>query len=473
MKTDIRAEIAGRRAADVARDGAAQRCSIPKTRAVPLNPFPLQPPVICEIKRCSPSVSNINLDLDPVDQAGRYVASGIRNISVLTEQNYFKGSISDLVSVKEACPEASVLRKDFLLTVEDIEVSYRAGADAVLLIASLLRPELLLSMYTAADSLGLTPLVELHDEDDVRKARGIRPALVGINSRNLKTFRTDRLQPLRTRALIDWDCSVIYESGIKTGYDAYFAAGTGFGGILVGESVVRDSGFAGRLFDSMTCRPQSFRFDFWRRLYRRYSPRRPFVKICGITEREDLEAVRTLGADIAGFILADSPRKVSPGFIESCRDVDILKVGVVVLRAGEDLPGDVARLLRSGALDAVQFHGDEAPSEYLSWPGYKAFRLASLSDAEEAAAAPSPAVLIDAFSREARGGTGRQIEPGLVEKVAESRALWIAGGIRPDNVREVIGRFNPELIDVSSGVESSPGKKDLLKLRALFGGIDE
>jgi len=136
VKGDIRAEIAAERARDVEKYGAAQGLSLPSARVLPLVPFLQDPAVICEVKRRSPSVKNINMDLDPVQQAISYAERGIKSISVLTEQNYFSGSLEDLVSIKTALPEISVLRKDFLLTEEDVEVSYRAGADAFLLIAS-------------------------------------------------------------------------------------------------------------------------------------------------------------------------------------------------------------------------------------------------------------------------------------------------------------------------------------------------
>lgn len=472
MSIDIKAEIAEKRAADIERAGAAQGLSLPEERQLPLNPFPQEPPVICEIKRFSPSVKNIDRGLEPVEQAGKYLTAGIRNISILTEQNYFGGSLADLIAVKTRYPEASILRKDFLLTAEDVEISFRAGADAFLLIASLLDKDRLEDMYNLGISLGMTPLVELHSAADIEKARELAPDLIGINSRDLRIFKIKPLQPLRVRAGIDWDCRIIYESGIKKEWDADFVRGTGFDGMLVGESVVREPAFAAKLTGSFTSEPDARRFCFWTRLFERVNPARPFVKICGITRREDLLEVKRLGADIAGFILAQSPRKVEPAFIESCRDIDILKVGVVVLAPGEELPAGIAALLESGALDAVQFHGDEEPEIYLKYPGYKAARIKAASDADAAAGLPGPAVLIDAFSSAARGGTGKRIEPELVRKVSAHRSLWLAGGINPDNVYDIITGFKPEMIDGASGVEAEPGIKDHYKLRRLFDEID-
>ena len=485
MATDIRAGIAARRAEDIKREGAAQGLKLPGARHLPLNRFPQDPPVICEVKRYSPSVNDIDRDLEPAELARSYLDAGVMNISVLTEQNFFGGSLKDLIIIKTAMPEASVLRKDFLLSEEDVEISFLAGADAFLLIASLLTTEKLESMYRLGVNLGMTPLVELHSPEDIQKAAAFRPGLVGINSRDLRVFKIRPLQPLRIRAMINWDCRVIYESGVKTRYDADFVRQTGFSGVLVGEAAVRNPGFAGELARSFTSQKRSAdrnevsitavpdRFSFWDKLYGRSRPGRPLVKICGITSKDDLLKVAALGADMAGFILAESPRKVSPAFIESCRDVPVLKVGVVVLGSGEELPADVRGLLETGALDAVQFHGDELPEEYTKYPGYKAVRLRDEDDVAAAAALPGPVVLVDAFSSSARGGTGKRIESGLVEKTAAQQSLWLAGGINPDNAADIISSFHPEMVDISSGVESAPGIKDHAKLERLFRAIDE
>lgn len=484
---DIRAEIAARRAEDVKLQGAAQGLDsepdpkLPPTRQQLVTPFLKDSGVICEIKRRSPSVANINRELDPVEQARHYIDSGVQNISVLTEQNYFGGSLEDLIKIKTAYPEISVLRKDFLLTDEDVEISYRAGADSFLLIASLLSNLQLTAMYHLGISLGMTPLVELHSRDDVEKASRLKPRLVGINSRNLKTFRINPLQPLRIRSMIDWECRIVYESGIKTEYDIDFAAGTGFDAVLVGEAAVKNKSFAGELAKRFSGGVKSGkkrlseadrRFSFWQKLYSRRSDDRPLVKICGITNREDLNLVKSAGADAAGFILAESPRRVGAEFIRSCGDIDILKIGVVVLGKNEPLPDYIRDLLKEGVLDAVQFHGDEQPSEYLEWPGYKAVRIKDSASAEAAGSLPGPAVLVDAFSKEAHGGTGKRIQPELVQQIAGQQILWLAGGIKPDNVGSIITDFKPDLIDISSGVEAEPGIKDPQKIKALFMAID-
>ena len=197
------------------------------------------PLLVCEIKRRSPSRGAIAPGLDAVEQARRYAAAGVRAVSVLTEPDHFGGALADLVAVKEACPHLSVLRKDFLLDERDLEVSYRAGADAVLLLAACLSAEELGRLYGRALEMGMTPLVEVHDDADLAKARVVRPLLTGINSRDLTTFEVDTTLPARLRPAVDWPTTLLFESGIHCAEDAAFARSAGFDGVLVGEAVVR------------------------------------------------------------------------------------------------------------------------------------------------------------------------------------------------------------------------------------------
>ena len=197
------------------------------------------PLLVCEIKRRSPSRGAIAPGLDAVAQARRYAAAGVRAVSVLTEPDHFGGALADLVAVKEACPHLSVLRKDFLLDERDLEVSHRAGADAVLLLAACLSAAELGRLYRRALALGMTPLVEVHDDADLATARAVRPLLTGINSRDLTTFEVDTTLPARLRPAVDWPTTLLFESGIHCAEDAAFARSAGFDGVLVGEAVVR------------------------------------------------------------------------------------------------------------------------------------------------------------------------------------------------------------------------------------------
>lgn len=472
---DILLRIAADRARRVRREGACQGLNLPAARALPLvnfhslrhkqRPDRLPHPdnegiLIAEVKRKSPSKGDIASIPEPEALAELYAGAGFRRVSVLTEEAHFGGSLADLLAVKSAHPHLAVLRKDFLLTEEDVEVSCRGGADAILLIAALLDAQTLCRMYHRAEKLRLSCLVEVHTQADVDKVRPLRPPLVGINSRDLRRFFVDPLLPLETRAFIDWPCDVIYESGISRAEDALFVRGTGFSGFLVGEAVARTPPLASKLIRAWTQEGEARRcYQAWAGLYARYKPQVPLVKICGLTSRKDAKAAVDGGADLLGFVLADSPRQVTLDFIRTCADLPVSKAAVVVLRANQDLPADIADLLDQDILDFIQFHGDESPSTVRAWPSYKALNLKTPGDAAGIGDAGSPAVLVDAFSPEVRGGSGKLLDAEIVTAAAERRRLWLAGGLTPDNVGDIVKRFHPALVDVSTGVAVNDGVK--------------
>ncbi|HUX22033.1 MAG TPA: bifunctional indole-3-glycerol phosphate synthase/phosphoribosylanthranilate isomerase, partial [Spirochaetia bacterium] len=352
----IMAEIVRDRRARIAREGVSLGHPLPEHREVPLVPFGRAPFVICEIKRRSPSRGTIASGLDAPEQASLYAGLGARSVSVLTEEDHFSGSLADLIAVKRTNPELCVLRKDFLLSTEDIEVSYLAGADAVLLIAGILDKETLTAMYARATALGMSCLVEVHTPEEVEKVASVRPEFTGINARDLRNFSVDLTLPLALKPRIGWTTKLVFESGIHSMEHAAFAAGNGFAGILVGEAVVRNPDLIRELIQGL----EESRGAFWSRLYTGKATDRPLVKICGLTNATDAKAADDLGADLLGFIFAPSKRRVEPGAVRRIGATRAQKIGVVVVDdASPALDPDVLRLLEEGILDAVQFHGNE------------------------------------------------------------------------------------------------------------------
>jgi len=475
---NIRDEIVARRRGRIAAEGHTLGADVAPERTAPLVRFLRAPRLVCEIKRKSPSRGAIDAGLDPVELAGRYVDRGVRSVSILTEEEHFAGSLDDLMAVKRAHPNLAVLRKDFLVDEEDVEVSYRAGADAVLLIASVLDADELARMHARAGELGMAALVELHEDDDFEKARAVAPPLVGINARDLSTFRVDLLTPVRLRAKIDWDHRAVFESGVFTREDALLVSSSGFDGLLVGEAAVRDQDAIGEILAGLRGQPsadgdpaRATAPDFWRRLTARMRADRPLVKICGITNRHDAELAVELGADLLGFVFADSPRRADPAIVGDLADLPALKVAVVVTGGAHGpLAPEVRALLEEGLLDAVQFHGDEEPDECAAqaFPYYKALRLDRPEAADALERYRSPRILVDARDSTAYGGTGKRLSPETIAAVRERGPLWLAGGLSHENIARVVADYAPELVDVSSGLEAGPGRKDEEKLRRFF-----
>jgi indole-3-glycerol phosphate synthase / phosphoribosylanthranilate isomerase len=467
-------QIVAQRRARIAREGHALGGSLPAERALPPVPFGESPFLVCEVKRRSPSRGDIAKDADAVAQAAAYAKNGVRSISVLTEQDHFGGSLADLARIKECLPGIAVLRKDFLLDLEDIEVSWRAGADAVLLIASILDPESLARMHRRTRELGMQALVEVHDAGDIEKCRAFAPGLVGINSRDLRTFALDLLHPVRLRPRVDWPARLLFESGIQSPEDIRLVRAAGFDGALVGETAMRSAHSVPGLLAAFAPGRDG---SFWTRLCGRMKPGRPLVKICGITRAQDAEAAAALGADALGFVFAESKRRAQPGLLRELRGLDALKVAVVVSERRDGharLDPQVAALLEEGLLDAVQFHGDEGPAECasLAFPYYKAVRVRSAADIDSIAGFHCPRVLADAYSPLATGGTGQKIPRELAREARRAGPLWLAGGLSPENVGEALRELSPELIDASSRLEDEAGHKDRTKLEAFFREIE-
>ncbi|MCL1588372.1 MAG: indole-3-glycerol phosphate synthase TrpC [Actinomycetia bacterium] len=194
--------------------------------------------VIAEIKRRSPSAGDIDVTLDPVSQAIKYVAGGASAISVLTEPDFFGGSLADLESVRNAV-DVPVLRKDFTLDAAQIWEARACGADAVLLIVAALSDTLLSELIDVAADVGVDAIVEAHTGQEVHSALAAGARIVGVNNRDLATFTTDLSVAESVAELLPSDVVTIAESGVSDVEGACRMRDAGYDAILVGEALVR------------------------------------------------------------------------------------------------------------------------------------------------------------------------------------------------------------------------------------------
>jgi indole-3-glycerol phosphate synthase len=195
--------------------------------------------VIAEVKRKSPSKGALAEIQDPAALAAAYAAGGADAISVLTEQRRFGGSLEDLRVVRAAV-STPLLRKDFVVTGYQLVEARAAGADLVLLIVAALEGSLLKDLHDQARDLGLTVLVEVHDEDEVARAVAVGAELIGVNARNLRTLDVDPGTFGRLVKLLPEDVVKVAESGISGPDDAARYADQGADVVLVGEALVKD-----------------------------------------------------------------------------------------------------------------------------------------------------------------------------------------------------------------------------------------
>lgn len=494
---------------DIERLGLNFGIEIPEARRRGHIEFLGTPGAILEVKRASPSKGDIAPDLDPVGLAATYANAHAQAVSVLTEGNFFKGSLRDLIAVADSMEErtkqglhaCAVLRKDFLLFEEEIDIAYRCGADAVLLIARILDDAQLVKMAQRAQKFGIQAFVEVREKDDFRKLSLVMDALgdaaaktivAGVNSRDLATFHTDPMVPAAVRSRLP--AKAVFESGILSASDAAYARSLGFTGILVGEAVAKNPPLAKDVVSAFETGSENARGKFWKKIAERRNAKReaskqsPLVKICGITREEDGMLAAEMGADLLGFVFSTTKRLTTEKFVRNfaekirmCHPEQAQRVKgspllVGVITDPESEEGKTAiKLAREGVLDAVQFHGTPTPANTGdALPCYAAARVGEPADFDYVATlrkSGEPRILLDAKVEGIPGGTGKTIPESLLYEKAGDLPFWLAGGITPENVAAICDKFHPELIDVSSGVEDAPGIKNAGKIKKLFEAI--
>jgi len=194
--------------------------------------------LIAEVKKASPSAGLIRDDFHPVEIAQIYEQHGAACISVLTDEQYFQGHLDFLREVRQHV-SIPVLRKDFILDRYQILEARVAGADSVLLIAECLEQDLLADLYAYAVELGMEPLIEIYEPDNLQRVLSLNPKLVGVNNRDLKTFVTDLEHSFTLRKQVPDEIVFVSESGIKTHTDVQRLQTQGVQAMLVGESLMR------------------------------------------------------------------------------------------------------------------------------------------------------------------------------------------------------------------------------------------
>jgi indole-3-glycerol phosphate synthase len=202
--------------------------------------------LIAEIKKASPSRGIIRADFNPVKIAVTYQANGASAISVLTDERFFEGRLEHIKKVKEAV-SLPVLRKDFVIDEYQIYETVASGADALLLIANLLSVNELAGFYNLAASLGLDVLIEVHNEEDIEKALATEGSVIGINNRDLHTFKVDMAITQKLIRLIPQNRIKVSESGIRSYEDVMFLKSLGVNAVLIGEAFMESVDIAAKM----------------------------------------------------------------------------------------------------------------------------------------------------------------------------------------------------------------------------------
>ena len=364
---------------------------------------------IAEVKRRSPSAGDLRPDADPAALARAFEEAGAAAVSILVDER-FAGTWDDLRAARAAA-SLPLLAKGFFSTRAHLETAEESGADAVLLLLRDLDDGQARELMRVAAELGLDTLVEAHDAEELARATALDASVIGLNARDLGTFAMDRRAQLALVASAPRDRIVVAESGIVHRAHGAAAELAGADAVLVGSTLMRAPDPAGQLRDLL---------------------RRPFVKVCGLTREEDVAVAAEAGADLAGFVLAESPRRAdAPLPVPD----SMLSVGVFV-GATEDVGTDLSQLYAQEdghrARDGVLLREDEVVA-----------RVRDLPWLEE--------------------------DGGHWERAArdEGRVL-LAGGLGPENVRAAIDAVQPWCVDASRSLESAPGIKDHERVRAFL-----
>jgi tryptophan synthase beta chain len=430
--------------------------------------------VIAEIKRSSPSAGAIaSPGEDIVTRARAYEAGGAAAISVLCEPHWFGGSIDDLREVRSAV-SIPVLAKEFVVDEVQLPMLRAAGADAVLLLAVLHPPRRLARLVERALAIGLEPLVEAHDERELRAALATEARLVGLNNRDLRTLDVDLARADRLRELVPDDRIAIAESGVRDPAIVARWRARGFDGALVGEALMRaaDPVAAVRSFVAAGRSPDD----------PANVARRPIVKICGVTDAAGALAAVRAGADAVGLnLVPGTPRALAldeaADLARLVRDATPAEARpTIVAILADPSPAHLAAVVAAVDPDAIQWSGAEpvatvAASPRPAWPvvhvpadgqdGAGASGGPALERARMLLAAGAERVVLDAASAVARGGTGRRVATGTAAAVARELPLVLAGGLGPATVAGALRDVPAVGVDVASGVERprAPGER--------------
>lgn len=436
---------------------------------------------ILECKKASPSEGLIRPDFDAHAVASAYY--GVADaVSVLTDEPFFQGSFEILRAVREVV-DVPILCKDFVVSPYQVVEARTHGADAILLMMSVLDDATALECLRVAEGLGMDCLVEVHDEAELARALALPAPVLGINNRDLKTLKVDLAVSERLAPRVPADRIVIAESGVESRADVERLSPS-VDGFLVGTSLMRSRDIADAARALVTGR----------------------VKICGLTRPGDAREAERLGARFGGLIFAEaSPRRVTR---EQAEVVTATAAGLpfvgVFLNQPVDFVAETARALR---LSAVQLHGDEDAAFVQALrralpEGCEVWKVVAMAPSGEAAggaahgpagaeeartaeasgAAQRPAgaeeartaeasgadrLVFDTRTTEARGGTGRTFAWSAIAGHPEQARSVLAGGLTPDNIAAA-RRVGTWALDVGSGVERSPGDKSAELLVRLF-----
>ena len=406
------------------------------------------PAFILECKKASPSRGLIREDFDLLSIASVY-SKYATAISVLTESEYFQGSLSNLGIVRSRASQP-LLAKDFFVEPYQVYQARHFGADAILLILAILDDQQWTEMFQLARTLGMDVVTEVSNAEEQQRAIALKAPIVGINNRNLRDMSIDLETTRQLSSGLADDTIVISESGYHT-HRQVRAMSDCANGFLIGSSLMSEKRLATAVKRIMfgDC------------------------KVCGLTRNEDAIAADDAGAVYGGVIFAESsPRKID------CEDVETIFQNAALVRVGVFQDHSLDQIIDSASrcrLDVIQLHGDESVDFVQQLRSHNAFDLEIWKalgvkhvgpQADQWFGAGVDKLVVDHQIGGQKGGTGKAFDWDLLP-VEQRDRIMVAGGIGPENVKQAV-QLGCCGIDMNSKLEEGPGSKCSVKIKDAF-----
>lgn len=404
--------------------------------------------LIAELKKASPSSGVISKDFD-INKIIKIYNKYASAISILTDEHFFSGSLENLKQTR-IISKLPLLRKDFIIDEYQIYEARDAGADAILLIASILAKKQINNFIKIAKKYGMDCLVEVHNIKELKKILKTDVEIIGINNRNLENFKIDLSITLDLAKYIPTDKVIISESGINDYGDIINFDGM-VNAVLAGTSLLKSNNIEHAIKNLLF----------------------PQVKICGIKKLEHAKIAAKSGADFLGFIFVEGRKRyVEPQeakiIIQTIRkNFPAIKIAGIFQNEKLDKVNEIAFSLN---LDFAQLHGNESPNycQNIIRPVIKAIKVGN-SEPQIIKTLNKYDKNIASFLLDAQdGGRGKKFDWNLAKDLSRNYPIILSGGLNLKNVKQAVKIVHPRVVDVSSGVEDENGEKDGVKIKKFI-----
>lgn len=422
-----------------------------------LNPHTDKMPIIAEIKFASPSKGNLKDEKSILERTKEYEKAGVVAISIVTEKHFFKGSTKMIKELREITT-LPILQKDFVIDQYQIYEAKGLGADAVLIIAKILKEKELTTFVDLAINLGIEPVVEVNSFKDLKKALKTSTKVIAVNARDLDTFKIDISAACKLLKQIPKQYIKLGFSGVQDHNQIKQYREAGVDGVLVGTLLMKAKDISGVIL--------SLQPEFNSQVK---------VKICATRSLEAAELAAKNGAEFIGFVFTPKTKTHSISLKTAMHISRKLKGKINLVGVFQNMSlKKVQKIIKKCNLDYAQFHGDESPEylEKIKIKKIKAFRFPGKFNISKARKQMKKFKVDYYLIDRIKQSEGPIIDLADASKLAAEFPLIFAGGLNPENISQITKIVKPQVVDVASGVETN-GYQDLKKIKDFIKNAKE